>query len=125
MALTGSRAVETLVGYRGNAPALRRSADPRVFRESSGFSKQHMLLQRKRHNFHFKASCNGTGAFALLHIVNRDKGLAFGCSAGCFSNRGIRERRVREYGLRPGAGVSPLYPTRASAALYPVRAIGP
>ena len=28
-------------------------------------------------------------------------------------------------GLRAGAGALPLYPTRASAALYPVRAIGP
>ena len=104
MALTGSRAVETLVGYRGNAPAVRRSADPRVFRESSGFSKQHMLLQRKRHNFHFKASCNGTGAFALLHIVNRDKGLAFGCSAGCFSNP-LDSRKARA-SLRCGAEAS-------------------
>ena len=29
------------------------------------------------------------------------------------------------YGLRAGAGALPLYPTRASAALDPVRALGP
>ena len=39
--------------------------------------------------------------------------------------RWIRERRVFFLRRSAGAGALPLYPTRASAALDPVRALGP
>jgi len=51
--LTGSRAAEALVGYRGKAPAPRRSAkETRAFRESNGFEKQ-LTQPQRRHSLFF------------------------------------------------------------------------
>ena len=49
MALTGFRAAEVLVGYRGETPALRRSAMKLApFENPNGFEKQHTQPQRKQ-----------------------------------------------------------------------------
>ena len=122
----------------GARPLLRAAArkPPRAFRGISDSAETAHAAAKEKTKASPKISRNGKAIsptqdqpqwnrrVALELIRYRDKGLSFWSCAAVSRILWILERRVF-FALRRGAGVSPLYPTRASAALDPARGTRP